>query len=508
MDQPSVEVDTPGPVEPGDREPKPWMLALGWFGVLLLTQFSVLTQPPIWDSAMGMWQAADWLAANNFDIPGLLDQPTYLDGGPSTHTLAPLTWITAAAIKFLPSSAVFPTLHLLMFGLAGWAFSLAYRFARGLFGRNLALVVAVAGMTVPVVVVQSTTMYLELPTLAFAMAAVVAWRDGRGRSSVLWLAAAVAMKPNAAGFGLALALATLQGERSPERLRLAGAYLATPVVFVFARSILGESSGIPMSLGFLEPVLRVSLLFLRTAPDILVIFVVGGLMLPLLAAIPRRDEQVAAATVRRHELVIGTSALSLSLTAVVLGFVGNPMLTRYWTMAAPLLVVGLASVIRRIAGERATTFAIGAVIAFSLVNMSGRLYIEDSLNYAVLERSLEFREQLRVDQRVADHVAAIDDTAPVLYPNTEAALLERPAIGYVDIGITTGINVHTSDEWDFTVLDAYPDEFHIVVKYPYFGGRMLFDIATEAESDPGYEVTTETIAEGDRIGRVFHVTRK
>ena len=110
-----------------------------------------------------------------------------------------------------------------------------------------------------------------------------------------------------------------------------------------------------------------------------------------------------------------------------------------------------------------------------------------------LERSLEFREQLSVDLRVADRVAAIDDTAPVLYPNTEAALLERPALGYVDEGISTGINVHTSSEWDFTDLEAYPAEFHIVVKYPYFGGRMLYDIATEAESDPAYQVVTETI---------------
>ena len=95
----------------------------------------------------------------------------------------------------------------------------------------------------------------------------------------------------------------------------------------------------------------------------------------------------------------------------------------------------------------------------------------------------------------------------MLYANTEAALLERPAIGYVDVGITTGINVHVSDAWDFTDLNAYPDEFHIIVKYPYFGGRMLYDIATEAESDSRYEVVTEIVTEGDRIGRVFHITR-
>ena len=68
---------------------------LFWFVVILLVKHANLFEPPVWDSAMGVFPPAIYLFENNFDVRGLLQQANWVEGGPKVHSLSLLTWLIA-----------------------------------------------------------------------------------------------------------------------------------------------------------------------------------------------------------------------------------------------------------------------------------------------------------------------------------------------------------------------------------------------------------------------------
>ena len=52
------------------------------FLLVLLLKWNTLLQPPVWDTAMGLFPAALTLAENGFDLMELLGMPGYADGVP------------------------------------------------------------------------------------------------------------------------------------------------------------------------------------------------------------------------------------------------------------------------------------------------------------------------------------------------------------------------------------------------------------------------------------------
>lgn len=53
--------------------------------LVLALKWPTLDQPPVWDTAMGLFPAAITLAGNGFDVIELLGMPDYFEGGPNTH---------------------------------------------------------------------------------------------------------------------------------------------------------------------------------------------------------------------------------------------------------------------------------------------------------------------------------------------------------------------------------------------------------------------------------------
>ena len=105
--------------------------------LILGVKWYTLLQPPVWDTAMGLFPAALTLSANGFDLLELLAMPGYLEGGPNTHSASLVTLITALVLRVTggggPTS--FEVLHLLHFSAAAYALVVLFRFSKPVFGR-------------------------------------------------------------------------------------------------------------------------------------------------------------------------------------------------------------------------------------------------------------------------------------------------------------------------------------------------------------------------------------
>ena len=62
-------------------------------GILAL-KWPTLDQPPVWDTAMGLFPAAITLAGNGFDVAELFGMPGFFQGGPNTHSASLVTLVS------------------------------------------------------------------------------------------------------------------------------------------------------------------------------------------------------------------------------------------------------------------------------------------------------------------------------------------------------------------------------------------------------------------------------
>ena len=99
------------------------------FLLILLLKWDTLLQPPVWDTAMGLFPPALTLAENGFDVLELLGMPGYQEGGPNAHSTSVVTLATAVVLRVSGGGTRgFLMLHLLHFAGAALALLTFFRF--------------------------------------------------------------------------------------------------------------------------------------------------------------------------------------------------------------------------------------------------------------------------------------------------------------------------------------------------------------------------------------------
>lgn len=206
------------------------------FGV----KWYALFQPPVWDTAMGLFPAALTLSANGFDLLELLAMPEYLDGGPNTHSMSLVTLITAVVLRVTGGGgpASFVMLHLLHFSVAAYALVVLYRFSKPVFGRVTTPLFCLAVLLFPIFSTQVGYLYVEMPLFLCAVSALHAWTDRRFWPAVLWATAALALKETGIIVPATLVIATLVEDRGARLKVKRMALIMTPPVFLVASASL------------------------------------------------------------------------------------------------------------------------------------------------------------------------------------------------------------------------------------------------------------------------------
>ena len=152
------------------------------FCIVFALNLSVLTQPPVWDSAASIFPAAIYLSNNNFNFLDLLREPGYASGGPNVHGLTVGTLITAVVFKITGGgTAALVSLHLIHFLMASLALVSFFNLTSVSLGKLNSLLLCFAILIHPVVLTQTRYMYLEIPLLLFTVNAIAYWVEAEIR---------------------------------------------------------------------------------------------------------------------------------------------------------------------------------------------------------------------------------------------------------------------------------------------------------------------------------------
>ncbi|HEX9644476.1 MAG TPA: hypothetical protein VGC11_10825 [Acidimicrobiia bacterium] len=471
------------------------------FVALMVANLWRLHALPFWDEATGMWFSASALEEMGGDLPRLLSQPGYLDGGPNTHSLTPVTWFTAAILRVAGTSAI-PSLHVIHIAIAAVAATALFRFAGRVLPRKLAAVTTVAAFSVPLVFAQTGYMYLEIPSLAAAALALRARQEHREATAAGWAAVAAWVKMSGIAVAAGLVIhSVLVGDRS-RRDAIRCARTAIPAIAVVLIPMAVEASGSRFSIEAAGVAFRTSLRAAGYVPDV-ALLLVAGLIVPLFLRAPGGD-----GTHSSVRLIWSYTVAVVFVTASVAPF-QYVYLPRYYTAVVPLVVVMLVIVLWQHSGVRSAAIGATVIASIGLVNLGGWLYPTLPPNAPwMLERSLEYYPRMRLDVAVADYVATLPPGVVKLISFNEVPLYLHPNLGYVDEPIANTIESPPGWRADgFRESLDPPDEFYIVHTYAVLGGATLEDLWHDLESDAGYTTDVTTFTNGEHTSHVIHVVR-
>jgi hypothetical protein len=440
------------------------------FAILVATRNAVLEDPPYWDALLGAFPQAHWLAQHSFS-PGrlLTEAQPYLAGGACVYPFSVQPWIIAALEG---SGATLErrllVLHLASFVCAAFAVAWTFRLARGGgFEPMLAALVAVALLAAPTFQAMACQINMDMPLVACTLGALVALREGRLRACCVWSALALLVKPTGAivvaacltslasrllrpgafgpgafgrgafvpgGFGRG---ASDFGESARRALRSAAiVHVALLLVFLGELALtahLGKSApGVVPMAGF-GPLFAKRL---WTLPEY------GAGLVVFLAAVPWIVRRAARGAGWELEIDL---AVFLLVFVCFFGQYAN-VLPRYFLQSWPVLLVGLGAIALRAGlGQRAVGAAFALFALFGLANAHGRFHPTKLAEWSdpadprpivandgwLLERSMEYRDGLALDRRLARRLAQREGALivthwPVLH------MLLVPEFGYVE----------------------------------------------------------------------------
>lgn len=424
---------------------------------------------------MGMTPAAITLAESGFDLPALLRQATYEEGGPNTHASSLYTIVTAAMIALMGGyDSSLPALHLLSFlaaaGLAAAVFVIAHRITESAGTSAFAALITVL---YPPVLVQASDVYLDLPLAAAMMWSIALGVQRRYRLAILAATVAVWIKPTGIIVLPVLAYILHRSTLASRTRRATTGLLVLPLLFVLVPLITSAQRRTASGLSAVERIAQSSLAtawYASQVPGLILLLVATAIALLVHRQIGPRQENIASADASSAVLtgVLSTIAFYLLNPLVTSGFA---LLPRYTVTLAPLLAILISTGMHRTPPVRST--AIGLGLAGGLLVLSfGWLGPSPSSNYAVSERDLRYEDHLAVQAQAIRELERLSRTLPVFYDHFTYFRFKYPEMGWVESDRHNGTAVHLAEPGTHT-LDSMPEEFALLFEHPWLGGKTL-----------------------------------
>jgi hypothetical protein len=149
------------------------VFALSVFVFLVISKWNVLFYPFYGDAIGGPFAEAWWLAQNNFDYAGLLQQPGYELGGPRVYFFSIFPTFLAILMKFAPTPQAFLIInHLIVFIEAALVVACVRQIAAKVLAEPIALMTSLLVLALPLFQSQTEAINMEMPCLLFSVWAV------------------------------------------------------------------------------------------------------------------------------------------------------------------------------------------------------------------------------------------------------------------------------------------------------------------------------------------------
>ncbi len=437
-----------------------WLAA---WALISLWRWDVVTEPPYWDSAMGLFTEASFLADHDFDYHRLaFEERRFAQGGSAVYLISLLPTLVALVMRCTASPVqAFVVCHLLTFGCAAaLAISVASWVARGAAGWWGGGLVALVALTTPLVATQIDMLGMDLPMTCACIAAARQLTSGRYLRAAGWSAVAFALKQTGGLMTVAaivfLAARWLLFDRQERRVLGRGvvAGVVAHALLLDIQLCLVELVGrLPYSrYDHLQRDLQFGLLNLlqaaRWCPETALAIVALVVVLAVRLLSPARSDAAGkeanwSTRVNRWRagwgILFDREGSSVLAAIVVLGMLAMLSflytIPRYLVLPCVFAWVGLGCWIGRIVQWRAAQAALaGLVLCWNVLNASGRwLPIAETPERtgAILERSREYLVDHRANRALVDFLVEHAAEHPIVVGNPVVYFLSLPRLGYV-----------------------------------------------------------------------------
>ena len=475
----------------------PFLQFAFWFLVVLALKHASLLEPPVWDSAMGIFPPAIYLYETNFDIRSLLQQGNWWEGGPNVHSLSLLTWIIAAVMKLTDSpQTTFAVVHLLTFGVFAWTLLLFSRVLRS-YGLAAPTVLAAASflLLMPVVLVQAGYMYTDSLVMAASVAAWSYWREDRHGLAILVCVIGLFVKLTAIAIAASVFVVVLLSAW-PLRKRTIVTIAAIPAALLVNRSLaswLGASPRPQSSWGTPQALMASLVDRLQAVPDLMWLFV-GALLSSVLYALLRirRDRGLDFLSRNdpdsRSRLICLAMPLALSAGVVAMVYDNVLFLPRYLLPAVPFAIGSILLLAAAIRAERVAFVLLVGACLLSATNYRGRFYAPNYSSFSVVERSHAYRDFHAVQVEAIRLLATKPVGIPAFVSREIDYMTSHRMMGYVEEPVA---NIHPIYQPPHRqrALNQFPEEFFLVQTNIGHGGGEMNRLVETARASDAYSVS-------------------
>lgn len=428
-----------------------WLLS---FAAIFVYKYWALKVPASWDASWTTLAGAVTLRSNGFNIVELASLAPWYENGPATYALSPVTWYSGLLLWLTPAGfSTLTVLHVGHFAIGAAAFTGLYRYIRPNHSARETVGILMGVALLPVVSAQLGFMYLEIPLLATAVAAMNAATRRRWIQAALWATLAAAIKPSGVVVGFALAAVYLdtQGWRfSREWFRSAGFVLA-PIAAI-AVGLMAVPYGAPPGSELGPSSLTQLKLVAFGVPDVALLIAIGllGALLPSFKARKHLGFRFG------NWLIIAFFSMFVLLPVLGLGERLGP---RYLTLLAPFALHNAYLVVRHFSpGSPATAIAV-LFLVFSFANRNGTMYPGPDVAITALQERSNGYADLLASHELALHSAIEDHEGVLIVPAGFWFRATYPDLGYVN----EPADVVPTNRIDWENEDSLPDVFTLLV---------------------------------------------
>ena len=412
---------------------------------------AALLDPPYWDALLGAFPQAIWSADHGLS-PSLLlrEGGAYPKGGVSVYPFSVYPWTVALLWALhVPREVVFVAFHLVSLASAALVLACVHALARPRLGARSAAWCAVALGCWPPFQSLACQMNMDMLLAACGAAAVLALVEGRLGASWLWTLVALLVKPTGVilvGAQMSTSTLALLAPRafgfSPSARRghglALGGHALLAALFLLQLRVLQSVGKTPLCIEWFAGFAPLATSRIWYVPEF---GLATALALPLLVVALARSRSVGLAA---------SETASACFVVVFIAFYGQftILLPRYFLQAAPFLMLflGAACTWSRVCCRR-LHLILAAFALFGAVNSRGILYPAPvandpdpidgrpylASNGHLLERSLEYRDDIELARRVARALDRFDRDLTVFVAHWPfEQLLSEPRLGYVD----------------------------------------------------------------------------
>lgn len=487
-----------------------------WFLLVLLIKHASLLEPPVWDSAMGVFPPAIYLCENGFDIRGLLQEPNWVLGGPNVHSLSLFTWIAAVVLAVMPTpESAFLVLHLLIFAaFAGTLLLFTWVLKSHGLEPLTVLVAAVLLLCMPIVLVQVGALYTESLVMGAGVAAWAAWRASRPGLAVLACVVAFSLKMTGVAIAAVIFGMLVLSVWPPRKGRLILLALLPLALFV-QFSLPGWLGAAPQphpEWGDGEELTRKFLARLDNIPDVkflLEFAIASALLYPLVRMVRERNLTFLTRddADSRARLVCVAMPLVFFAGVFVMLHGQTLFLARYMLPVFPFAIGSILLFAAAAGTERLAALVIAGLAVHAGLNFHGQLYHPQYASFSVVERSHAYRTFLKLQVKAIETLEEKPTDTPAYIGKEIAYMISHPMMGYVEQEIPNTHSIITPPH-DPGELDAFPDHFLLLWSNSAHGGSAIMRIVRQALASPAHEVVKRPLDHEGFEARLYEVRKR